>query len=44
MQEGKLVRYKSFVSTNKCNTGQRSLKLEPRLLTEVVGWWTWSQD
>ena len=24
MQEGKLVRYKSFVSANECNTGQRS--------------------
>ena len=22
MQEGKLVRYKSFVSANECNTGQ----------------------
>ena len=27
MQEGKLVRYKSFVSANKCNTGQRSFLL-----------------
>ena len=27
MQEGKLVRYKSFVSANRCNTGQRSFLL-----------------
>ena len=27
MQEGKLVRYKSFVSANECNTGQRSFLL-----------------
>ena len=27
MQEGKLVRYRSFVSANKCNTDQRSFLL-----------------
>ena len=27
MQEGKLVRYKSFVSANRCNTGKRSFLL-----------------
>ena len=41
MLEGKLVRYKSFVSANECNTGQRkSYYLEqfrPELRCEFMG-------